>query len=40
MKRLTASLFLCTLALSACTGMAEKNPPANPFPASTDQGLA
>ena len=39
MKRLTAALFLCTLALSACTGLAENHRSASPFPASTDQGM-
>ena len=39
MKSTVATVFLA-LALAACTGLAEKNPTANPFPASTDQGVA
>jgi hypothetical protein len=39
MKSIALTVFL-TLALSACTGLAEKNPSANPFPTSTDKGLA
>lgn len=39
MKGTIAAVVLCALALSACTSLAEKNPPANPFPASTDVGL-
>jgi len=39
MRSIITTVFL-TLALAACTGLAEKNPTANPFPASTDQGVA
>lgn len=39
MKGIIAAVLLSTLALSACTGLAEKNPHANPFPQQADQGL-
>jgi hypothetical protein len=39
MKGLTAAVLLSMLALSACAGLAEKNPRANPFPQQSDQGL-
>jgi len=39
MKSIIATVFLA-LALAACTGLAEKNPTANPFPTSTDRGVA
>jgi len=40
MKDILAAVFLSTLVLSACTGLADRNPPANPFPRSTDQGIS
>jgi len=39
MKSVIAAVFLSALVLSACTGLAEKNPSGNPFPQSTDRGL-